>query len=285
MGTGPRLYVKITRDTLPRVKDKYPFLYLEHGRLAIDDSSVKWIDSDGNVVRIPIATICSLFLGPGTPVTHEAIKVLSAANCSVCWMGEDSLLFYAFGDSPTADTKNFRFQMKAAANPTTRLCVAKRMFQDRFPGEDLTNRNLSDLRGMEGRRVKALYLEKATYYRVGWSGRSFVPNHFQLSSTTNQILTVCNAALYGVTASVIHALGYSPHIGFVHTGSPLPFVYDISDLYKAEVSIDLAFALTRQLNGIYEREKVSDAFRQRVIDLDLLKRMTLDIPRLLGKNE
>lgn len=49
MGTGPRLYVKITRDTLPRVKDKYPFLYLEHGRLAIDDSSVKWIDSDGNV--------------------------------------------------------------------------------------------------------------------------------------------------------------------------------------------------------------------------------------------
>lgn len=181
--------------------------------------------------------------------------------------------------------KNFRFQMKAAANPTTRLSVAKRMFQDRFPGEDLTNRNLSDLRGMEGRRVKALYLEKATYYRVGWSGRSFVPNHFQLSSTTNQILTACNAALYGVTASVIHALGYSPHIGFVHTGSPLPFVYDISDLYKAEVSIDLAFALTRQLNGIYEREKVSDAFRQRVIDLDLLKRMTLDIPRILGKNE
>ena len=159
MGTGPRLYVKITRDTLPRVKDKYPFLYLEHGRLAIDDSSVKWIDSDGNVVRIPIATICSLFLGPGTTVTHEAIKVLSAANCSVCWMGEDSLLFYAFGDSPTSDTKNFRFQMKAAANPTTRLSVAKRMFQDRFPGEDLTNRNLSDLRGMEGRRVKALYLE------------------------------------------------------------------------------------------------------------------------------
>ena len=101
-------------------------------------------------MRIPIATICSLFLGPGTTVTHEAIKVLSAANCSVCWMGEDSLLFYAFGDSPTSDTKNFRFQMKAAANPTTRLSVAKRMFQDRFPGEDLTNRNLSDLRGMEG---------------------------------------------------------------------------------------------------------------------------------------
>ena len=57
MGTGPRLYVKITRDTLPRVKDKYPFLYLEHGRLAIDDSSVKWIDSDGRVRKILWVTL------------------------------------------------------------------------------------------------------------------------------------------------------------------------------------------------------------------------------------
>lgn len=95
MGTGPRLYVKITRDTLPRVKDKYPFLYLEHGRLAIDDSSVKWIDSDGNVVRIPIATICSLFLGPGTTVTHEAIKVLSLPTVQSA--GWEKIVFFFYG--------------------------------------------------------------------------------------------------------------------------------------------------------------------------------------------
>jgi CRISPR-associated protein Cas1 len=90
-----RLLIKVTRDTLPQVSSKYPFIYLERGRLEIDDSSVKWIDSDCNVVRLPIATLNCLLLGPGTTITHEAVKVISTANCSVCWVGEDSLLFYA----------------------------------------------------------------------------------------------------------------------------------------------------------------------------------------------
>lgn len=74
MAQGERLFVKVTRELLPQVKDKYPFLYLERGRLEIDDSSVKWVDADGNVVPLPVATINTLLLGPGTTVTHEAIK-------------------------------------------------------------------------------------------------------------------------------------------------------------------------------------------------------------------
>ena len=65
--------------------------------MEIDDSSVKWIDCDCNVVRLPIATINTLLLGPGTTITHEAVKVMVAANCSVCWVGEDSLLFLCGG--------------------------------------------------------------------------------------------------------------------------------------------------------------------------------------------
>ena len=82
---GSRLFIKVTRDTLPQVKNRYPFVYLERGRLEIDDSSVKWIDCENNVVRLPIATLNCLLLGPGTSVTHEAIKVMAAANCMVCW--------------------------------------------------------------------------------------------------------------------------------------------------------------------------------------------------------
>jgi CRISPR-associated protein Cas1 len=87
MAGGKRLFVKITRDSLPQVKDKYPFLYLERGRLEIDDSSIKWIDSEANVVALPVATLNTLLLGPGTTVTHDAIKTAVAANCSVCWVG------------------------------------------------------------------------------------------------------------------------------------------------------------------------------------------------------
>ena len=97
-----RLFIPITRETLPRVSDKYPFLYLERGRLEIDDSSLKWIDAEGNRVRLPVATIAAILLGPGTSVTHEAVKTAAAANCSLCWVGEDSLLFYAAGHAPPA---------------------------------------------------------------------------------------------------------------------------------------------------------------------------------------
>ena len=79
-----RLLIKVTRDSLPQVKDKYPFIYLERGRLEIDDASVKWIDSESNVVRLPVATLNCLLLGPGTSITHEAVKVLAQSNCGIC---------------------------------------------------------------------------------------------------------------------------------------------------------------------------------------------------------
>lgn len=186
-----RLLIKVTHDTLPQIKDRYPFIYLERGRLEIDDSSVKWIDSDGHVVRLPIATISTVLLGPGTSITHEAVKVMSAANCTVCWVGEDSLLFYAVGNSPTADSKNFRRQMKIASDSKKSLEVARRMYARRFSEADLEGKKLKEMMGMEGYRVKKLYEAKAEQYGVGWKGRSYIPGKMELSDLTNQILTAC----------------------------------------------------------------------------------------------
>ena len=278
-----RLFVRITRDTLPRVSDKYPFLYLERGRLEIDDSSLKWLDSEGSCLRLPVATISCLLLGPGTSVTHEAVKVAAAANCTICWVGEDSLLFYAAGTSPTSHTRNLQRQAWLSSDPALSLSVARAMFARRFPGEDVRDRTLQELMGMEGQRVRNLYLEKAQEYGVGWKGRSFVPGKFELSDLVNQILTSANAALYGIMASVIHSLGYSPHLGFIHSGSPLPFVYDMADLYKGELCIDLAFFLCRELAGKYNKYAVSEAFRERVIKKDLLGEAVKDVEQFLGE--
>jgi len=278
-----RLIIKVTHDTLPQIKDRYPFLYLERGRLEIDDSSVKWIDSEGEVIRLPIATISTLLLGPGTSVTHEAIKVMAAANCTVCWVGEDSLLFYAVGNSPTANTRNLRRQMQTACDKEKALSVARRMFARRFPDADLSHKTLKEMMGMEGYRVRSLYEKKAEQYNIGWKGRSFVPGKMELSDITNQILTSCNAALYGILASCIYSMGYSPHIGFIHSGSPLPFVYDMADLYKEKLCIDLAFKLTLDLAGQYNKYRVSSEFRQLVIDMDLLEKINPDIEEMLGQ--
>jgi len=282
MADGQRLFVKITRESLPQVKDKYPFIYLERGRLEVDDSSIKWIDSEANVVALPIATLNTLLLGPGTTVTHDAIKTAVAANCSVCWVGEDSLLFYAAGFLPTADTRNLKQQVELSANPDKSLEVARRLFARRFPDADLDGKSLKEMMGMEGYRVRSLYQEKAREYQVGWKGRQFTPGKFEFSDITNQVMTAANAALYGILCSAIHSMGYSPHIGFIHSGSPLPFVYDMADLYKEALCIDLAFALTRDMAGRYNKATVSDAFRERVVDIDLLARLADDIPDMLG---
>ncbi|MFN3066629.1 type I-E CRISPR-associated endonuclease Cas1e [Serratia sp. J2] len=282
MAKGERLFVKVTRESLPQVKDKYPFLYLERGRLEIDDSSVKWVDSDANVVPIPVATINTLLLGPGTTVTHEAVKTAAAANCSVCWVGEDSLLFYAAGFLPTADTRNLKLQMALACSAESSLKIARAMFAKRFPDAELDGKSLNSMMGMEGNRVRALYQQKAEEYGVGWKGRQFTPGKFQLSDLTNQVLTATNAALYGILCSAVHSMGYSPHIGFIHSGSPLPLVYDLADLYKEQLCIDLAFSLSREMAGRYDKHKVSDAFRKRVIAIDLLNKITADVNELMG---
>ncbi|TNH06042.1 type I-E CRISPR-associated endonuclease Cas1e [Testudinibacter sp. TR-2022] len=282
MADNKRLLVKITRESLPQVKDKYPYLYLERGRLEIDDSSVKWIDCDGNVVRLPIASINCLLLGPGTSLTHEAVKVIATANCGLCWVGEDSLLYYASGISPTSDSRNFRRQMQLAADSKKSLEIARQLFAKRFPDMDLSGKTLKEMMGLEGQRVRSLYQTKAEYYQVGWKGRQYTPNKFELSDLTNQILTAANTALYGILCSSIHSMGYSPHMGFIHSGSPLPFVYDMADLYKEHLCIDLAFALTKEMAGMYDKYCVSSAFRERVIESDLLTQISTDISELLG---
>ena len=279
-----RLMIKITRETLPQVKDKYPFIYLERGRLEIDDSSVKWIDSNGNVIRLPIATINCLLLGPGTSVTHEAVKVMASSNCSLCWVGEDSLIFYACGFTPTADSRNFNKQMLLASDKKKSLEVARRLYARWFPEEELDGKSLKAMMGLEGARVRELYKKKAEEYQVGWKGRRFVPGKFELGNITNQIITNTNAALYGILCSAIHSMGYSPHMGFIHSGSPLPFVYDLADLYKEHLCIDLAFALTLEMAGNYNKYNVADAFRQRVIEIDLLANIGPDIKQIFGES-
>lgn len=276
-----RLLIKVTRDTLPQVKDKYPFLYLERGRLEIDDSSVKWIDSDGNVVRLPIATINCLLLGPGTSITHEAVKVTSAANCPICWVGEDSFRFYASGVVPTSNTRNMKYQMMLASDKKKSLEVAKRMFDKRFPNEDISGKSLQELMGMEGLRVGNMYAEMAKKYGLPWSGRRYTPGKFELSDTVNKILTASNDALYAMITSCVISMGLSPHIGFVHSGSPLPFIYDIADLYKAELSVDLAFYLAKELAGTYDRQTVIERFRKRAADMDILGKIGGDIKYVL----
>lgn len=277
-----RIFTKVSREFLPKARDKHPFLYLEYGRLEIDDSSVKWVNSEGDVVRLPVAMVNCLLLGPGTSVTHEAIRILGASNCYVCWVGEDGLIFHSHGQSPTSNTRNLLKQVKVHASQKKSLAAARFLFSKRFPSADLNDKNLKEMMGMEGYRVRAIYEEYAEKYQVGWKGRNYKPGKFEFGDLTNRILTASNAALYGIISSVVHSMGYSPHIGFIHSGSPLPFVYDLSDLYKDKLTIELAFQMTLEMAGGYNRQIMSNEFRKKVVDMDLLGKVANDIEEVLG---
>lgn len=276
-----RLFVKVTRELLPQVKDKFPFLYLEHGRLEVDDSSVKWISAENVVVAIPAATINCLMLGPGTTVTQEAVKAVSSANCGLAWVGEDCLHFFAGGISPTSNTRNLLTQIRLAANPESALNVVRKMYARRFPDVPLQGKTLKEMMGMEGVRVRSLYKAVASKYGVKWEGRNYVPGKFDRGVLVNRILTASNSKLYAIVGSVIHAMGYSMRIGFIHSGSPLPFVYDMSDLYKSDICIELAFSLASRMQ-VFDHSMVNSEFRQRIIDYGLIEKIAADLQEIMG---
>jgi CRISPR-associated protein Cas1 len=94
-------------------------------------------------------------------------------------------------------------------------------------------------------------------------------------------LSAATACLYGVTEAAVLAAGYAPAVGFIHTGKPLSFVYDIADLYKFETVVPVAFSIAAKPAGQPEREvrlKCRDVFRQS----KLLERIIPDIETLLA---
>lgn len=274
-----KVIFKLSRDFFPQSKDRYPLLYFEHGRIEVDDSSVKWVGANRDIYAIPVATIATILLGPGTTVTHEAVKAISSSNTTICWVGDDSLRFYASGMTPTADTRNLLRQIRFATDPETRLTVAKRLFSERFPNESLDGKSLQTLMGMEGVRVRALYASKAEEYGVPWNGRRYIPGKIEVSDKVNRYLTHANSLLYAVITSSVIAHGYDPRIGFIHSGSPLPFIYDLSDLYKEILTIDLAFMLSSKEEKITNARLVEE-FTKRAVDFDLLSKLSQDLEEI-----
>lgn len=228
-------------DTLAPAKDRWTPLYLEHGRLEVDDASAKWIAKDGTICRLPVATVSALILGPGTTVTHAAVKAAAQCNCPLFWLGEDGLRFYAFGIAPNHDNSMARIHASAWANARSRNEIARRMFLHRFPEAAVHGVSIKQLRGMEGKRVKQIYAELGLRFGVTWKGRDYNPSNWSLADGINRALSASNASLYALTAAVCCSMGFIPQLGFVHQAGTLPFIYDAADLYKHETSWPAAF--------------------------------------------
>lgn len=269
---------------LSRVKDRVSFLYLEHAKLNRQDSAIVVTDSKGTVF-VPAAILSVLMLGPGVDVTHRAMELMGDAGLSVVWVGERGVRQYAHGRSLNHSSALIEAQAKLVSNRTSRVAVARMMYQMRFPQEDVSGLTMQELRGKEGSRIRRVYRNQSERTGVPWTRREYKPDDFDSSTPINKALTAAHQALYGLSYSIIVALGASAALGFVHTGHDMSFVYDFADLYKAEFSIPVAFEVTAKYGddkdiGSYTRRAMRDAF----IDGHLMIRMVADLKLILGVN-
>ena len=266
-------------QALPQIKDRMTFLYLEHCTLGRQDGAITVTDEKG-VVHIPAAAISVLLLGPGTRVTHRAMELMGDTGVGAVWVGEHGVRYYAHGRPLTTRAGLLLRQAELVTNTRKHLAVVRKMYQLRFPDEDVSHLTMQQLRGREGSRVRSAYRSAARTYHVAWNGRMYDPDDFAAGDPVNQALSAGHACLYGLAHAVIVALGCAPGLGFVHVGHERSFVYDIADLYKAEVTIPIAFAIAAQAPDdlpAATRRRVRDA----MVEHHILERMVHDIRWLL----
>lgn len=269
-------------QALGTIKDRITFVYVERCKISRDNGAITVHDEQGTKA-IPAAMITTLLLGPGTDISHRAVELIGDAGVTIIWVGEHGVRFYASGRALTNHSTLLLKQAKYVSNEKLHVQVARKMYQLRFPEEDVSKLTMQQLRGREGSRIRKIYKQQSEKWNVKWNGRNYDPEAYEKGDTVNKSLSAGNACLYGIAHAVICALGCSPGLGFVHVGHELSFVYDIADLYKAEITIPIAFEIA---SGLIEdvdgetRRKVRDALKNGKI----LDRMVHDIKWLFSND-
>jgi CRISPR-associated protein Cas1 len=268
---------------LPKFRDALSFLYLEHVRIEQEEKSIAFWDANGKT-PVPVAGLSVLMLGPGTNITHAAIRALADNNCLVVWCGEQNVRFYAFGMGGTRSARGILRQAELASDEGKRLDVVMRMYRMRFREKLPPNLTVQELRGREGIRVREAYARASRETGVPWSGRSYERSDWRSADPVNRALSCANSCLYGLCHAAILSAGYSPALGFIHTGKQLSFVYDVADLYKVDITIPVAFQAATEGEDDLERRvrlRCRDMFRES----HLVQRVVPDIRTALGETE
>jgi CRISPR-associated protein Cas1 len=268
---------------LPRFGDRWAHLYLERGRIEKEAKSLCVYDVDG-ASPVPVDQLSFVMLGPGTSISHQAMRMLADNNCLVCWVGEQGVRLYAHSTGGTHSAFRLLAQARAFCDPDERLKVVKRMYLMRFPEALDDSVTIEQLRGKEGYRVREAYKRVSEETGVVWQGRSYRQDDWDWSDPVNRALSAANACLYGICHAAILSAGYSPAIGFIHTGKMLSFVYDIADLYKTELAIPVAFRTVAE-SQLEVDGRVRRAMRDVFHESKLMRRILPDMAEVLGAGD
>ena len=267
------------------IKDRVSMIFVGMGRIDVRDGAFVVIDEvNGERKHIPVGSVVCIMLEPGTRISHTAVKLAAATGTLLIWIGDSGVRLYSAGQPGGARSDKLLYQAKLALDGDLRLKVVRKMFEFRFGEPAPARRSVEQLRGIEGARVRKIYQLMAKQYRVQWKGRKYDPKDWEAGDTINQCLSAATACLYGVTEAAVLAAGYAPAIGFIHSGKPLAFVYDIADLFKFETVVPVAFQIAAKGTREPDRDvriACRDVFRKS----RLLKRIIPVIEEILAAGE
>ncbi|MCF6255997.1 MAG: type I-E CRISPR-associated endonuclease Cas1e [Gammaproteobacteria bacterium] len=266
------------------MKERVSMIFIEYGQIDVLDGAFVVVDKSGVRTHIPVGSIACIMLEPGTRVSHRAAALAARVGTLLVWIGEAGVRLYAAGQPGGARSDRLLYQAKLALDEQARLKVVRKMYEFRFGEAPPQRRSVEQLRGIEGARVKKTYQLLAKRHGVDWKGRDYNPNNWDASDIPNRCLSSATAALYGITEAAILAAGYAPAIGFIHTGKPLSFVYDIADLFKFDTVVPLAFQVAAK-NPREPERKVRLACRDTFRENKILKKIIPTIEEILAAGE
>lgn len=252
------------------LKERAGLVFVERARIDVKDGAFVAVEADGVRTHIPIGGIACLMLEPGARISHAAVALAAQTGTLVTWVGEGGVRLYSAGQPGGARADKLLWQAQLALDPRARLAVVRKMFALRFGEEPPAKRSVDQLRGIEGQRVRHAYTLLAQQHKVAWKHRRYDPGNWDSADIPNRCLSAATACLHGLSEAAVLAAGYAPAIGFLHSGKPRSFVYDIADLYKIDIVAPEAFAVAAkaqkgQLDMAPERAvrlACRDVFRQ-----------------------
>lgn len=228
------------------LKDRAALVFVEHAQLDVQDGAFVAVNADGTRTAIPVGGLAGIMLEPGARISHAAVALSARVGTLITWVGEGGVRLYSAGQPGGARADKLLWQARIALDEAARLRVVRKMYALRFGEAAPARRSIDQLRGIEGVRVRESYALLARQYGVTWTRRKYDPADWQAGDIPNRCLSAATACLHGLTEAAVLAAGYAPAIGFLHSGKPLSFVYDIADLWKLKTVVPEAFRVAGQ---------------------------------------
>jgi len=219
-----------------------------------------------------------ILLGPGSSVTHDALRLLARHGTLMAAVGVDGVRSYTAPPMMPDRSDIARRQAELWGNPRRRISVARHMYALRL-GEVLPHRDLDTLRGIEGSRVKATYRLMAEKFGIEWHGRRFDRANPEADDLPNQAINHAATAVQAAAAIAVQALAAIPQLGFIHEDSGQAFVLDIADLYRDHITLAIAFTAVKQCEKSAEpmdrlvRREAARVFRKESVIPSMIDRI------------